>query len=83
MRERAKINRDVVDGGLKLRLPSKIAFDMNARTCDNKIKIGITLNVLQIFQIQNLEVNNKEMTTLFKKYVKMVVTTIPFVNSLV
>jgi len=41
-----EINRDGVDGGLKLRSPSMIVFDMNARSCDNKIKIGITFNVL-------------------------------------
>ena len=40
-----KINRDVVDGGLKLCLPTKIAFDMNAALCDNKIKVWIVLKV--------------------------------------
>jgi len=40
-----KINRDAVDGELKLRLPTKIAFDMNAASCDNKIKIWIVLKV--------------------------------------
>jgi len=40
-----KINRDAVDGGLKLRLPTKIAFDINAASCDNKIKMWIVLKV--------------------------------------
>jgi hypothetical protein len=35
---RTKINRDVVDGGLKLRSPSKIAFDMSVSLFDSKIK---------------------------------------------
>jgi hypothetical protein len=40
-REWAKINRDGVDGELKLRLPSMTMFDMNAFKSDNKVKIGI------------------------------------------
>ena len=38
MREVAKINRDVVDGGLKVRSPSKIAFDMSVSSFDSRIK---------------------------------------------
>jgi hypothetical protein len=41
-----KINHDVVDGRFKVHLPTKIVFDMSARFCDNKKKIGITFNVL-------------------------------------
>ena len=40
-----KINRDVVDGGLKVRSSTKIVFDMNAVQCDNIIKIWIVLKV--------------------------------------
>jgi hypothetical protein len=40
---RVKINRDAVDVELKLRSPLKIAFDMNARSPDNKVKICIIL----------------------------------------
>jgi len=40
-----KIDLDVVDVSLKLRLPPKITFDMNACNLDNKIKIGIILEV--------------------------------------
>jgi hypothetical protein len=34
-----KINHDAVDVNFKLRLTTKIAFDMNAGSRDNKIKI--------------------------------------------
>jgi hypothetical protein len=47
VRERTKINRDVVDGGLKLRSPTKITFDMNAYQSDNKVKNCIILNVFE------------------------------------
>jgi hypothetical protein len=40
---RTKINRDVVDGGLKLRSPSKIAFDISVRFFDSEIKNDIIL----------------------------------------
>ena len=43
---RTKLNRDGVDGRFKLRLPSKIAFDIDARSFDKKIKSCITLLVL-------------------------------------
>ena len=39
-------DRDGVDVGFKLRSPLKIAFDMNARKLNKKIKIGITLELL-------------------------------------
>jgi len=39
-----KVNRDV-DSGLKLCLPTKIAFNMNTALCDNEIKIWIVLRV--------------------------------------
>jgi len=45
--ERTKINRDVVDGGLKLRSPSKIAFDINAGLFDNEIKSCVILRIYQ------------------------------------
>jgi len=37
-RRRVKFNRDGVDGGLKLRSPSKITLDMSACKSDSKIK---------------------------------------------
>jgi hypothetical protein len=42
---RTKINHDVIDGGLKLRSPTNIMFDMNAYKSDNKIKICFILNI--------------------------------------
>jgi len=36
-------DRDLVDGGLKLRLPSKIAFDIDACSPDNKLNFCIIL----------------------------------------
>ena len=47
--ERTKINRDVVDGGdggLKLRSPSKIMFDIGACNSDNELKFCIILKVI-------------------------------------
>ena len=44
-RERANINCDAVDVQLKLRSSLKIAFDMNARKADNKIKSCISLKL--------------------------------------
>jgi hypothetical protein len=41
MRENGQINRDGVDGELKLRFPSMMTFKMNAFNSDNKIKIRI------------------------------------------
>ena len=42
-RERSKINRDGVDGELKLRSPSQITFDMSTRKSNSKIKNCILL----------------------------------------
>jgi len=42
----ANLNRDGVDLSFKLRSPSKITFDMNARYLDKKIKSCIILEVL-------------------------------------
>ena len=36
-------DRDLVDGGLKLRSPSQIAFDIDTLTSDNKIPFLIIL----------------------------------------
>jgi hypothetical protein len=36
--KRAKFNRDGVDGGLKLRSPSKITFDIDICESDSRIK---------------------------------------------
>ena len=40
-REWSKINRDGVDGELKLHSPSQITFNMNAHKSNSKIKNGI------------------------------------------
>ena len=40
-RGRPNINRDAVDLRFKLRSPSKIVFDMNARLFDKKIKVTL------------------------------------------
>jgi hypothetical protein len=45
-REWVKINHDGVDGGLKLRFPSQIMFDMNACESDSQIKNCIILYML-------------------------------------
>ena len=37
-RGRVDIDRDLVDGGLKLHTPSKIMFDIDACAPDNKFK---------------------------------------------
>jgi len=39
----SEFNRDGVDGGFKLRSPSKITLDMSACISDSKIKNGIIL----------------------------------------
>jgi len=45
------INRDGVDVPLKLRSPSKIAFDINAQLHNKKIKNSIILHVLHRYSI--------------------------------
>ena len=40
-----KINYDVVNGGLKLHLSTKIAFILNTESHDNKIKTWIVLKI--------------------------------------
>jgi hypothetical protein len=79
---RTKINRDAVDGGLKVRCPSKIAFDITACTSDREVKNCIILCLHQRFPIQSFKIKNSNLNMLFKNYAKMVVTTPPFVNSL-
>jgi hypothetical protein len=39
-------DRDLVDGDLKLRSPSKIAFDINTFTPDDRFYFTITLGVV-------------------------------------
>jgi hypothetical protein len=45
---RTKINCDVVDGGLKLRSPTKIMFDMNTYKSNNDNKNCIILKIFYI-----------------------------------
>ena len=52
-RDRAKINHDGSDGGLKLRSPLKITFDMNACASDSKIKTCIILRILVKYKSSN------------------------------
>ena len=44
-RNKANIDRDAVDVGLKLQLPSMIIFDMNTFKSDNEIKVRIIRGV--------------------------------------
>ena len=76
-----KINHDAVDGRFELCSSTEIVFDMNGESRDNKIKTWIVLRIFYIFQIQNFMLKCSEISMLFRKYAKMVVATIPFVNS--
>ena len=80
--EWAKVNCDGVDGGLKLRSRSQITFDMSVCGTDNRIRICIILYIFQRCEIQNFRSKYIEISMLFEKYAKMVVSTIAFVNSL-
>jgi hypothetical protein len=57
-------------------------FDIGAPLHDKKNTNWIILEVFQEFQIQIYEENNAGLKMLFKKYAKMAVTTICFVNSI-
>ena len=72
----------MVDVRFKLHSPSKIAFDMNTGSFDKKIKTCFVLIIFYKCLIQIYKVKSADLKTLFKKHAKMVVTTLPFVNSL-
>jgi hypothetical protein len=43
----SEFNRDGIDGGLKLRSPSKITLDMSACMSDSKVKRFILLKIFK------------------------------------
>jgi hypothetical protein len=57
-------------------------FDLSICEPNNRIKICITLYISQRCEIQNFGSKYIEISMLFEKYAKMVVSTIAFVNSL-
>jgi hypothetical protein len=80
--EWAKVNCDGVDGRFKLCLPSQIMFDMSVCEPNNRIRICITLYISQRCEIYNFRSKYIEISILFEKYAKIVVSTIAFIDSL-
>jgi hypothetical protein len=72
---RTNLNRDGVDLSFKLRSPSKITFDMNAGYLDKKIKIYYFRSTIRMPD-PKFERKYAKLNMLFKKHVKMLVTTI-------